>query len=156
MKQAASVKLGRGHSGYTWQKPSQNKNVFVIALLSVQDCHLLKKSILKPLFKLSLSLLRALLQFQVYFQLRDNCTSSYFLHICLSTRWIRKTKGILSESIGKPKENQLKYTGEKQSRYKDVTLYIYRTIHNDLIYTAVLNHNIKCVTIKELAKCLPV
>lgn len=29
MKQAASVNLGRGCSGYTLQKPSQNKNVFV-------------------------------------------------------------------------------------------------------------------------------
>lgn len=29
MKQAASVKLGRRHSGYILQKPSQNNNLFV-------------------------------------------------------------------------------------------------------------------------------
>lgn len=41
--------------------------------------------------------------------------------------------------LANPKENCLKYTEKRNSRYKDVTLYIYRTTTMTLIYTAVLN-----------------
>lgn len=69
MKQEASVKLGRGHSGthrgHTLQQTSQNKNIFVSNRFPV--CA-----------RVSGPRLRAVLQFQVYFQQRANCTSSYF------------------------------------------------------------------------------